>query len=190
MKMLKFIMTKKLWKNARIYSFLRSWVYVKPKMDGANFLESWQNVYGSFHDPSAAEVMERLKLLKLKRVMEIGSGYGRIAIPLASAGFQVTCLEPDELLALETKKMSIDTMVSRIQDLGSIEAKIADKYDCVISIRVVSYLSLIETIKMLRFLEEISGVYIGWEEYVGSRRLRLARFFVRKIKVIVIETLN
>jgi len=159
-------------------------------MDGAKFIESWQSVYGSFHDPSPPEVMERLKLLKLNRVMEIGSGYGRIAIPLASSGFEVTCLEPDELIALETKKMNINTLVSRIQDLESIEAKFGDKFDCIISIRVVSYLSLIETIKMLRFLEKISGVFIGWEEYDGSRRLRMARFFVKKIKVVVIETLN
>ena len=108
-------------KNSGIYRFLRSWLYVKPKMDGAKFIESWQSVYGSFHDPSPPEVMERLKLLKLNRVMEIGSGYGRIAIPLASSGFEVTCLEPDELIALETKKMNINTLVSRIQDLESIE---------------------------------------------------------------------
>jgi SAM-dependent methyltransferase len=177
-------------KNSGIYRFLRSWLYVKPKMDGAKFIESWQSVYGSFHDPSPPEVIERLKLLKLNRVMEIGSGYGRIAIPLASSGFEVTCLEPDELIALETKKMNINTLVSRIQDLESIEAKFGDKFDCIISIRVVSYLSLIETIKMLRFLEKISDVFIGWEEYVGSRRLRMARFFVKKIKVVVIETLN
>ena len=159
-------------------------------MDGASFIESWQSVYGDFHDPSAPEVIERLKLLKLNQVLEIGSGYGRLAIPLASSGFAVTCLEPDELLAFETKKMNINTFVSRIQDLESIEAKFEDNFDCVISIRVISYLSLFETVKMLRSVEKFSGVFIGWEEYVGSRRLRIARFFVRKIKVVVLETLN
>ena len=183
-------MFKMSYKNSRFYRFFRSWVYVKPKIDGADFIKYWHSAYGSFHDPSASEVIERLKLLKLNRVMEIGSGYGRISIPLASSGFAVTCLEPDELLALETKKMDIDTLVLRIQDLGSIEAKFEDEFDCVISIRVVSYLSLLDTIKMLRSLEKISEVFIGWEEYVGSRRLRLARFFVRKIKVVVLETLN
>jgi SAM-dependent methyltransferase len=158
-------------------------------MDGANFIGSWQEVYGSY-DPSVLEVIERLKLLKMNSVMELGSGYGRIAIPLTLSGFEVTCLEPDELLAHETKKMNINTLVLRIQDLESIEAKFEDKFDCVITIRVVAYLSLIETIKMLRSLEKISGVFFGWEEYVGSRRLRIARFFVKKIKVVVLETLK
>ena len=157
-------------------------------MDGINFINSWENVYGKIADPSSSEVIERLKLLKLNRVLELGSGYGRIAIPLASLGFQVTCVEPDEVLALETKKRNICTLVSRIQDLPSVEAEIKDDFDCVISVRVVSYLSLFDTIKMLRFVGKFSNIYIGWEEYVGSRRLRLARIFTRDIKVVVIET--
>ena len=157
-------------------------------MDALNFIENYDKLWGKIADPSPTEVVERLKFLKLNRVMEIGSGNGRIAIPLALSGFEVTCVEPEELLALETIDKGIDTLVSRIQDLNLIEGKIGGKFDCVISVRVVSYLSLFDTIKMLRFLGGLSDIFIGWEEYVGSRRLRIARFFVRKIKVVVVET--
>ena len=170
------------------YRFVRSLIYVKPKMDGTKFIESYETLYGKIADPSSQEVIERLKFLKLNRVLELGSGYGRIAIPLASLGFKVTCVEPEELLAHETQSKNIYTLVSKIQELPSIKAEINDVIDCVISVRVISYLSLFDTIKMLRFLASISEIFIGWEEYVGSRRLRIARIFVRKIKVVVIET--
>ena len=183
-------MTLKTWKNLGLYRTLRALFFVKPVIDGSEFIDSWENTYGKFHDPSPQEVIERLKFLKLYRVMELGSGYGRIAIPLASSGFKVTCIEPDKLLAVETKDKDIFTLVSKIQDLPLLRDQFKNEIDCVISVRVISYLSLLDTIRMLRYLQKFSPIFIGWEEYVGSRRLRLARFFVRKISVVVIESLN
>ena len=79
----------------------------------------------------------------------------------------------------------------RIQDLKYIEwPSSQENFDAVLSVRVMPYLSLFQVITMLKNVSNIAPLFIGYEDYVGSVKLRIGRIFFRKLQVLVLESLN
>jgi len=173
-------------KSSRIFSWIYFFFYVKKPIDAKEFIENWEIQYES-HDPSPDEILENLRCLKLRSVLDIGGGYGRIATHLQTNGIEVVLVEPNPLLALKAKGAGIVTHEKNATDLRNLEVGV---FDCAIVVRVVAYLGFFEIIRMLRQISLYTNILIAYEESIGSARLRLARICVPSLKVKIKECVN
>jgi hypothetical protein len=181
---------KMLKKNREIYLFVCSVILSKNPINSHQFLNHWESQYKDIADPYSEEVVERISVIKNSidtdstnsdfNLLELGAGYGRITKTLVKK-FNVTSLEPDNLLFDELKKINRNSVKSTFQEIH----KSFDKtkyFDIAFSVRSLEYLNLLELIIFLRRLSKMTKVLICWENSISIRRVAIASFFANNIK--------
>ena len=86
--------------------------------------EAYHRSFGSLYDALTKETVEfvQAKLRPPARIVDFGAGTGRLALPLARAGYTVVATDPcEEMLAVlrskaATENLTLDTVRSRMQD--------------------------------------------------------------------------
>lgn len=162
----------------------------KNPINSHQFLNHWESQYKDIADPYSEEVVERISVIKNSidtdstnsdfNLLELGAGYGRITKTLVKK-FNVTSLEPDNLLFDELKKINRNSVKSTFQEIH----KSFDKtkyFDIAFSVRSLEYLNLLELIIFLRRLSKMTKVLICWENSISIRRVAIASFFANNIK--------
>ena len=102
------------------------------------FLHLWPSSSTPDHEP--AEVAGLVSFLELPpegRILDLACGYGRIAVPLARRGFQVTSLDSSEPLLAVARERSAEAGVAvewRRADIRDIPSEWSGQFDAVISI--------------------------------------------------------
>ena len=103
-----------------------------------SFLHLWPSSSTPDHEPSEVEgLVSFLALPPEGRVLDLASGYGRIAVPLARRGFQMTGLdlsEPLLAIARERAAQAGVTVEWRRADMRDIPSEWSGQFDAVISI--------------------------------------------------------
>ena len=176
-----------------IYQLIWALILIKKPINSGFFLYEWESKYENIADPTCEEVIERINIIKNcvitlsslgPSLLELGAGYGRITKNLVPI-FNITSLEPDQLLFDELIKINKNSVKCRFQEIH--KGLTAQNFDLAFSVRSLEYLNLIELIVFLRRLSDITEILICWENGVSIRRVALASFFASKIKVIKIE---
>ena len=167
-------------KNLR--SHLR-WIKPTPGINSKEFLVNWEKEFGSRHDPSPLEVVNRFKMLSGQLLeagtnsegqsfglAEIGAGYGRISEVLIAEGFNVCLIEPNLHLfgLLETKFPDQQVFNSSARNLP--ELPVEAYFSC----RALEYCGLVELFVALRKLKKLGIPLICWERPSAGKRVRLA----------------
>ena len=131
--------------------------------------KSVDRLYSTKSGQSLVRVSTQLEALPIypgTRVLDIGSGPGTLAIPLAKAGCEVTAVEPSEAMValLEDNRAyekagEIRIIRSRWEDIHASE--LAPPYDLVIASFSLSMLDIWENVKKMNDLAG-GSVYLFW----------------------------